>query len=413
MPSGFDNFFDNNIFEVCANNSFPNINCIFGLVEFTSSFALLILTITGLVKMIKYYDSFNFEMCLVLISIFQILLMDMIIITPHDFLFELFFVTQLFVISLIIRKFLKIIKLEKIRENVIFIIINVINAIIFVFFILSLFNVFLSDIYLYIRFSSRIFYFLITVNLALLCRSLITKLDKYEKKNETFDIFLRKNTTRTSGAKSEHFIFSVYSQELFFLIRKKQVTPLYIFNLICSFVQMLFIFLGSFVLTDMFSKKDYKLVSTDTGYIIYYIYLLSYFLNIMVNFICFYWMIREQYNQPNVIVQKNNDNKFLDEDYIIRESLQTSMQTSQELTKSALLDEKEKKALQQKSLYSNTFSDAEEKDIQENYFVKKYDIRNREIKEENEDNFDSNININRETNASNNAINSSNFINIK
>ena len=107
MPSGFDNFFDNNIFEVCAKNSFPNINCIFGLVEFISSFALLILTIIGLVKMIKYYDSFNFEMGLVLISIFQILLMDMIIIAPHDFLFELFFVTQLLVISLIIRKFLQ------------------------------------------------------------------------------------------------------------------------------------------------------------------------------------------------------------------------------------------------------------------------------------------------------------------
>ena len=161
MPSGFDNFFDNNIFEVCAKNSFPNINCIFGLVEFISSFALLILTIIGLVKMIKYYDSFNFEMGLVLISIFQILLMDMIIIAPHDFLFELFFVTQLLVISLIIRKFLQIIKFEKIRENVIFIIINVISSAIFVFFMLSLFNVFLTDIYIYIRLFSRFFYLLI------------------------------------------------------------------------------------------------------------------------------------------------------------------------------------------------------------------------------------------------------------
>ena len=416
MPSGFDNFFDNNIFEVCAKNSFPNINCIFGLVEFISSFALLILTIIGLVKMIKYYDSFNFEMGLVLISIFQILLMDMIIIAPHDFLFELFFVTQLLVISLIIRKFLQIIKFEKIRENVIFIIINVISSAIFVFFMLSLFNVFLTDIYIYIRLFTRFFYLLITVNLAFLCRTLIKKLDKYEKKHETFDLFLRKNTTRTSGAKSEHFIFSVYSQELFFLIRKKQVTPLYIVNLICSFIQMMFILLSSFVLSDIFYKKDYKLVSTDTGYIIYYIYLLNYFLNIMVNFICFYWMIREQYNQPDIVEQKNNANRILDEDYIIRESMQTSLQTSQELGKSILLDEKEKKSLKQKSLYSNTFDDGEDRDYQENYFVKKDDISSKEIKGDNDDNLDnldSNININRETNSSNNAINSSNYINIK
>ena len=398
MPSGFDNFFDDNIFEVCIKDKFANVNCIFGLVEFISSFALLIITIIGLVKMIKYYDSFNFEMCLVIFSIFQILLMDMIIITPHDFLFELFFVTQLLVISLIIRKFIKIIRNQKLKENVIFIIINVINLVIFVFFILSLFDLFLTDIYLYIRFSSRIFYFLITVCLAFLCRSLIQKLEKYEKKSETFDLFLRKNTAKTS--KSEHFVFSVYSQELFFLIRKKQLTPLYIVNLLCSFIQMLFILLGTFVLTNMFFKKNNKIVSTDTGYIIYYIYLLSYFLNIMVNFICFYWMIREQYNQPDMKMPQKKDNKILDEDYIIRESIRTT----QELSNSILLEEKDKKTAKQKSLYSNTFSDADDRENQENYFVKK---------DENSEQLDDNININRETQASNNAINSSNFINIK
>ena len=398
MPSGFDNFFDDNIFEVCIKDKFANVNCIFGLVEFISSFALLIITIIGLVKMIKYYDSFNFEMCLVIFSIFQILLMDMIIITPHDFLFELFFVTQLLVISLIIRKFIKIIRNQKLKENVIFIIINVINLVIFVFFILSLFDLFLTDIYLYIRFSSRIFYFLITVCLAFLCRSLIQKLEKYEKKSETFDLFLRKNTAKTS--KSEHFVFSVYSQELFFLIRKKQLTPLYIVNLLCSFIQMLFILLGTFVLTNMFFKKNNKIVSTDTGYIIYYIYLLSYFLNIMVNFICFYWMIREQYNQPDIKMPQKKDNKILDEDYIIRESIRTT----QELSNSILLEEKDKKTAKQKSLYSNTFSDADDRENQENYFVKK---------DENSEQLDGNININRETQASNNAINSSNFINIK
>ena len=398
MPSGFDNFFDDNIFEVCIKDKFANVNCIFGLVEFISSFALLIITIIGLVKMIKYYDSFNFEMCLVIFSIFQMLLMDMIIITPHDFLFELFFVTQLLVISLIIRKFIKIIRNQKLKENVIFIIINVINLVIFVFFILSLFDLFLTDIYLYIRFSSRIFYFLITVCLAFLCRSLIQKLEKYEKKSETFDLFLRKNTAKTS--KSEHFVFSVYSQELFFLIRKKQLTPLYIVNLLCSFIQMLFILLGTFVLTNMFFKKNNKIVSTNTGYIIYYIYLLSYFLNIMVNFICFYWMIREQYNQPDMKMPQKKDNKILDEDYIIRESIRTT----QELSNSILLEEKDKKTAKQKSLYSNTFSDADDRENQENYFVKK---------DENSEQLDDNININRETQASYNAINSSNFINIK
>ena len=403
MPSGFDNFFDNNIFEVCAKNSFPNINCIFGLVEFISSFALLILTIIGLVKMIKYYDSFNFEMSLVLISIFQILLMDMIIITPHDFLFELFFVTQLFLVSLIIWKFLKIIKSNKLRENIIIFLINIINILIFIFFVLSLFELFLADIYLYIRFTSRIFYFLTTVNLAILCRALIKKLDKYETKNETFDLFLRKYNTKNS-VKSEHFVFSFYSQELFFMVRKKQITPLYIVNLLCSFIQMIFIFLKSFILTDIFSKKDNKIVSTDEGYIIYYIYLLSYFLNIMINFICFYWMIREQYNQSDIKINKKKDNKILDEDFIIRESIQSS----KEVTKNIFTEKNDDKNRKlKKSLYSSTFSDLDDKDNQENYFVKKDEKKFEDIKEESiEYEFDNSKN---NIMLSDDAINNSNY----
>lgn len=378
MPSGFDHFFDDNIFEICIKNNFSNINCIFGSIEFISSFVILALTILGLIKMIKYYDKFNFEMCLLLFSIFQILLMDMIIITPHDFLFELFFVTQLFLVSLIIWKFLKIIKSNKLRENIIIFLINVINILIFIFFVLSLFELFLADIYLYIRFTSRIFYFLTTVNLAILCRALIKKLDKYETKNETFDLFLRKYNTKNS-VKSEHFVFSFYSQELFFMVRKKQITPLYIVNLLCSFIQMIFIFLKSFILTDIFSKKDNKIVSTDEGYIIYYIYLLSYFLNIMINFICFYWMIREQYNQSDIEINKKKDNKILDEDFIIRESIQSS----KEVTKNIFTEKNDDKNRKlKKSLYSSTFSDLDDKDNQENYFVKKDEKKFEDIKEE-------------------------------
>ena len=403
MPSGFEHFFDDNIFEICIKNNFSNINCIFGSIEFISSFVILALTILGLIKIIKYYDKFNFEMCLLLFSIFQILLMDMIIITPHDFLFELFFVTQLFLVSLIIWKFLKIIKSNKLRENIIIFLINIINILIFIFFVFSLFELFLADIYLYIRFTSRIFYFLTTVNLAILCRALIKKLDKYETKNETFDLFLRKYNTKNS-VKSEHFVFSFYSQELFFMVRKKQITPLYIVNLLCSFIQMIFIFLKSFILTDIFSKKDNKIVSTDEGYIIYYIYLLSYFLNIMINFICFYWMIREQYNQSDIKINKKKDNKILDEDFIIRESIQSS----KEVTKNIFTEKNDDKNRKlKKSLYSSTFSDLDDKDNQENYFVKKDEKKFEDIKEESiEYEFDNSKN---NIMLSDDAINNSNY----
>ena len=66
------------------------------------------------------------------------------------------FLIQLFIISLIIRKFFGVTGKSKFRENLIFIIINIINVTIFTFYMLSLSEIFLSESYLYIRFSSRI-----------------------------------------------------------------------------------------------------------------------------------------------------------------------------------------------------------------------------------------------------------------
>ena len=398
MPSAFENFFEDNLFKVCSDKYFSNLNCIFGSFEFVFSFVILAYTIIGLINMIKYYDKFNFEMSLLLFSIFQIILIDIIIITPHDFLYEIFFLSQLFIISLIIRKFLKIVRNNKFRGNLIFIIVNVINIIIFTLYILSLLEIFLSGIYLYIRFSSRIFYFLTTVNLAILCRSLIKKLEQYGINNESYDILLKKSISSQCN-NSEHFVVSFYSNELFFMIRKKQITPLYILNLICSFIQMIFILFKNFILTEYFKKIDYKLISTNEGYIIYYIYLLTYFLNIMINFICFYWIIRDQYKDDSERLAKGKKNniKILDEDFIQRESIRSSLENKKD---EIFTNNKNKN---KKSLYDNSFSDEDENENQENYFIKdKNKIKEDNLEKLNESNSE------RKTIMSQNAINNSN-----
>ena len=398
MPSAFENFFEDNLFKVCSDKYFSNLNCIFGSFEFIFSFVILAYTIIGLINMIKYYDKFNFEMSLLLFSIFQIILIDIIIITPHDFLYEIFFLSQLFIISLIIRKFLKIVRNNKFRGNLIFIIVNIINIIIFTLYILSLLEIFLSGIYLYIRFSSRIFYFLTTVNLAILCRSLIKKLEQYGINNESYDILLKKSISSQCN-NSEHFVVSFYSNELFFMIRKKQITPLYILNLICSFIQMIFILFKNFILTEYFKKIDYKLISTNEGYIIYYIYLLTYFLNIMINFICFYWIIRDQYKDDSERLAKGKKNniKILDEDFIQRESIRSSLENKKD---EIFTNNKNKN---KKSLYDNSFSDEDENENQENYFIKDKN----KIKEDNLEKLDES-NSERKTIMSQNAINNSN-----
>ena len=410
--SPFDKFFENNLFEKCKDNEkedFKILNCVLGFSEFTLSLLMLLFTIIGLVKMIKYYDKLNFEISLLFFSIFQIILIDLIIITPHDFLYEIFFLIQIFLISLIIRKFVKITKKKIFNENVIFIIVNIINLIIFTFYILSLLDVFLSDIYLCFRFISRIFYFLITIYLTVLCCSLIKKLEKFEKNNESYDLFLRKKST-IGSAKSEHFTVSFYSQELFFMIRKKQITPLYILNLSCSFFQLLFILSKNFLFTDLFKKIEYKLESENEGYIIYYIYLLTFFLNTMINFICFYWVIRDQYkDNSNRTVKTRPYDTILDDKFILKES-QAKEGENNEAIFSA--NEIRKKIKIKKSLYRSTFNDEDDdKENPENYFVKNNDNNNNKIKEDINTNFDKNSSS-RETITSKDAINNSNVYNI-
>ena len=364
MPSPFENFFDDNLFKVCSDKHFLNVNCVLGSFEFFLGLIILLLTIKGMINMIKYYDKFNFEISLLLVSIFQIILMNIIIIVPHDFLYEIFFLIQLFIISLIIRKFWGVTGMSKFLENLIFIIINIINIAIFTFYILSLSEIFLSESYLHIRFSSRIFYFLATVNLTFLCRSLIKKLEKYETRNESYDLYFKKSISEFSN-KSEHFVINFNSAELFFMIRKKQIIPLYILNLICSFIQMLFIVLKNFVFTDYFKKIDNKLISTTEGYIIYYI------------------QLRDQYNNDSELMKrdKRRKRKILDEAFIERESLQTSIEEQQGEIFSK--DSNKNKKRYKKSMYSNTFTEEDNED-QEKYFVKE-NPENEEIKEENKE----------------------------
>lgn len=203
---------------------------------------------------------------------------------------------------------------------------------------------------------------------------------------------------------------SFYSQELFFMIRKKQITPLYILNLSCSFFQLLFILSKNFLFTDLFKKIEYKLESENEGYIIYYIYLLTFFLNTMINFICFYWVIRDQYkDNSNRTVKTRPYDTILDDKFILRESQAKEGENNEEIFSA---NEIKKKNKNKKSLYSSTFNDEDDdKENPENYFVKNNDNNNNKIKEDINTNFDKNSSS-RETITSKDAINNSNVYNI-
>ena len=384
MPSGLDNFFTHNLISICFNNNFYNLNCILGAFEIILSLMFIIFTILGLIKLLNYYETMNFETVLLLVSIIQILLLDIIIIIPHDLLFEFFFFLQICHISLIIRKFIQLTKQDKsqFQENVIFTIIIMINVFIFTFYLLSLLDIFLNNIYLYIQSSIRIYYFLTSIVLAFLCRGLIKKIKTYENTSESYELRLKTKDSlysNTNYSNSNKVVLSFHNNEwIYFLIRERQISPLYISNLICSFIQMSFILSKQFLLNDIiFKKGEYRVISlTNHGYIIYYIYLFICFINALVNYFCFYWIVRHQYNNNNDMSKpnKNKNRKIIDNNFIQRETIKNEEDEKEIKT---LMEEKIKdKKKFMKSIYSNTFTEVSEdndKDKQENYFIQEKD----------------------------------------
>ena len=381
MPSGIDNFFKNNLITICFDHNFQNFNCLFGIFEIILSVIFIIITIKGLLKLLNYYDTINYETILLLVSIIQIILLDIIIIIPHDLLFEFFFFLQICLISLIIRNFIKLTKNDKsrLKENLLFTIIIVINVFIFTLYLLSLLDIILNEIYLFIQLSLRVYYCLIAIVLSFLCCKLNHKIKMYENTNESNEKRSQKslcsNTNTNCNANNKVELTFQNNEWMYFIMRKKQITLLYILNLIGSFLQLLFIILKH-IFDDIFQKDQYRVISLKFhGYIIYYIYIFICFLNALVNYYCFYWIIRHQYSTNNDISKnkRSKKKKVIDENYIQRETIKNE-EDEKEITQ--FMEEKKDKKKFMKSIYSNTFTEVPEdadKDKQENLFIQEND----------------------------------------
>ena len=372
MHSAFDNFFNENLVNICK-VQFSNLNCILGFSGMGLSILFIVITIFGLMKLINYYDHINFEILLLAFSIIQIILLDLIILYPHDLFFEIFFVIQIIQIICTIRKILNMVGAKKIKENLIFSLLFVINIVIFTIYLLSLLEIFLNELYSYFQSLIRIFYFITVIILTFLCRSLIKKIRLVEKSNEAHVHAKRASSSTAYSHNSNVFVSFTNNNWMFFLIRERQVHPLYILNLICSSLQMVFILSKHFILNGFFEKKIYIIkTKREEAYIIYYIYVLSCFLNVLVNYFCFYWVVRDQYK-----IDKNDKDpkkkKLLDQKTITRI---TTNNLDDDKNISVIIDDDGRKTDQKlfaKSIYSNTFSEVNEDTDKDKYFVKKGD----------------------------------------
>ena len=388
MSHEYDDFADNNLIDICLEEKFKDLNCILGTSEIIISIVLILCTTLGLIKMLKYYGTMNFETSLLLMTVIQIILLDIMVVIAHDLLIECFFFIQIIDISLTIRKFIILTKNSKsaFLENFTFIMINIINIIIFILYILSSLRLLYSDehksnlIYSIIQSSNRVFYFIISIILSYLCRCAIKKLKVFEQKNQKFEFNLKHKESQ--GTKSTKLMVSFYNNEwMFFSIRERQITPLYIINLICSFIQMIFILSKHYLLVNFFEKnKKIKIVKSE-GYFIYYFYLFICYINALINYFCYYYIVKDQYEEEASNKQKKKKkNKLLLDNDIIRESI-NNKESEKEIS-IIMEDEIVNKKKFCKSLYSNTFTEESEKEKEDSYFKKDEEENKEEAKDE-------------------------------
>ena len=416
MSHDFDDFTENNLIEICLEESFQNLNCILGTSEIFISIVFIFYTTLGLIKMLKYYGTMNFETSLLLMTVIQIILLDIIVVIAHDLLLECFFFIQVIDISLTIRKFIILTKSSKgaFLENFIFIVINLTNIIIFILYILSSLGLFYSDehktnmIYSIIQSSNRIFYFIISILLSYLCRCAIKKLKIFEQKNQKFELNLKNK--ESLGNKSTKLMVSFNNNEwMFFTIRERQIVPLYIINLICSFIQMIFILSMHYLLDNFFERNKKIKILKSEGYFIYYFYLFICYLNALINYFCYFYIVKDQYEEKVLNKQKKKKkNNVLSDNDILNETIHKDEEEKE--ISIIMEDGKVNKKKFYKSVYSNTFTEESDKEKEDNYFKKDEEENKEETTDEKKvELVDRSYeeNSNRLTIASNNPINQS------
>ena len=290
--------------------------CFAGYLLLLFGIILLISNIFAFIKMTKYYGKMNFENTILLLSSIQSLLLIVQMISSENFFISIFLFIQIMDMCLINKKFKKIsegyINIKFVHVTTILLLIDIVYC--FIFNIAYIFEAYLHSINL---FYLNIFYYLLEIFtsffLAYHCRKFLgyIKEDKPKEKKESNDKNPDINKKPIEKKKSDKLLVvnNKIGDELFYSIKKKQLSLLYLSNILCSFLEFIFEIILNF--------------TKYSPYLINYIYHFIFFIHNSIIFICFYWMIRIQYssNIDNKIIgdKEENKEKLIDDKYIKEE----------------------------------------------------------------------------------------------
>ena len=310
-------------YHKCFTSDFAWI-CYFGYFFLLFGIVSFIFNVFAFIKMTKYYKKMNFENTILLLSSIQSIILIIQMMLSKTYFVFLFLFIQILSMHLINNKFRKIsIGYINIKYDCLNTLIKVINVAYIILYIIIYIISYIIKITLKL-FYLNIFYFFLEIFtsffLAYHCRLFLGFINKgkltenLEKKNSVVDKNNDNNNEFEDKKKSENFLASnMIGDGLFYLIKKKQLSLLYLANIICSSSEFIF----DMIVYILEEKKN------TSFYLINYIYDFIYFIHNSIIFISFYWLIREQYeNKPKLFIKnkEEKDEKLIDEKIIEEEA---------------------------------------------------------------------------------------------
>ena len=352
---------DWNFIDKCIHISISDKSCITGIVFVLVTYFPLFFNIYAFAKMTFFYKKLNFENGIILISVIEIAILQLVLTLSFDFLLQSFFFLQIITISLLIKKFSNLFQDMKsiFKNNISFILLNIINLGIFILYIV--FIVKFPEKSFIINIAYKIIYLISVCFLSVICifmnrlisqhkreyienynsffiPSLLNKENKeiselesidLENENENNEGYQQNKNNKDINKDTNKDINEIdyenidYEKEKkqkgerFYHIKRKQNKCLYLINLICSIIELCFTIIRFFVLDKDFVNHQYKILPiTYRSEIIYYVYILICLINISVIFFCFYYYIRRQYSYDTKVFKKNPSKKIIDEAFI-------------------------------------------------------------------------------------------------
>ena len=319
-------------YDKCLTSHFPT-TCYAGFSVLTFGFIFFTLNSLAFIKMTNYYGKMNFENTVLLLSSIQSIMLLIEIMIAKNVLISVFIFIQILSMCLINFKFNKISKgFVKLKYNYLTKIVFTLD-IIYLFAFIAIFIIESLNHIDNILYLLSVFYYLLEILSSFLLSyyccvflGIIKKFHEKQNQNMFNDYYKRKitnlsdnininNIKNENNNNSTSAKYNKMGAGLFYLIKKRQITLLYLGNILLSFFAFGFDTILTFVIKD--EEKD-------VYQYIYYTYFLFCFFHNSINYISFYWVIREQYKKIQKVdiddtAEEEQQNKLINSKYIEEE----------------------------------------------------------------------------------------------